>query len=440
MLMKTMTIKFFHKHAERTVKAFLIFLSVTTLTCCEKPASLENEDYFLKTEITDVGKGCFTVNFDCGEDVATIKYAIGYAVDMYKDSISFKENKLADIIEITPENGKVSVPFDFTEPFDFGPFTIYARSVTASGNESPVIKTQVCALPAGLTIEYLSRARLDMRTSYHGNETVVFINSVHQQTIDEDYGGDIDNYIGIIKEIVVRNGYCDYPIEKDKKVTFRNTEKQYVIFFTYNGTDIDSYFFHTEQPEVNPDILLPSPLTIDEFVPVTTLYPDEGITYTMESNVTMGSNTDLYANVFTYEETLNIIIEEARLQFPDFYGNMTDEEIIISLISFTGPLALGDNNSNFTYEDGHIGLFVGDSASEDNYGETFVLVACPINWNWEPGKLQIVSFDVPQKEEFPEPVPAGIKRNSAGKGHNALFHNATQNFSAKPGTVTSIEQ
>ena len=218
--MKTMTIKFFHKHAERTVKAFLIFLSVTTLTCCEKPASLENEDYFLKTEITDVGKGCFTVNFDCGEDVATIKYAIGYAVDMYKDSISFKENKLADIIEITPENGKVSVPFDFTEPFDFGPFTIYARSVTASGNESPVIKTQVCALPAGLTIEYLSRARLDMRTSYHGNETVVFINSVHQQTIDEDYGGDIDNYIGIIKEIVVRNGYCDYQSGKSEAIIF----------------------------------------------------------------------------------------------------------------------------------------------------------------------------------------------------------------------------
>lgn len=48
------------------------------------------------------------------------------------------------------------------------------------------------------------------------------------------------------------------------------------------------------------------------------------------------------------------------------------------------------------------------SDSDDGFstfGETIVFLACPVNSNFESGKLLIKEIQVPSKEEFPDPVP-----------------------------------
>lgn len=103
--------------------------------------------------------------FQCGKNTETVEYAVCYAVNMKTDSVAFMAGELENIDRVTPqEDGTVSVTFDFSEPLDFGPYTVYARAISESGQASRFVKRQVCAMTTGPFIEHLSRATIETST------------------------------------------------------------------------------------------------------------------------------------------------------------------------------------------------------------------------------------------------------------------------------------
>lgn len=52
-------------------------------------------------------------------------------------------------------------------------------------------------------------------------------------------------------------------------------------------------------------------------------------------------------------------------------------------------------------------MYVGSEPDDgySSFGETLVYLACPINSNFESGKLLVNEIPVPSKEELPDPVP-----------------------------------
>ena len=108
--------------------------------------------------------------FQCGKNTETVEYAVCYAVNMKTDSVAFMAGELENTDRVTPqEDGTVSVTFSSEQlsasPDNPGPYTVYARAISESGQASRFVKRQVCALTTGFTVEYLSRMTIETSTA-----------------------------------------------------------------------------------------------------------------------------------------------------------------------------------------------------------------------------------------------------------------------------------
>ena len=404
----------------------LMYAAVLPLASCgllddgkDNPPS--EGDNFVTVSVSDVRDGYFKLNFECGEGTQTIEYAVCRAVNMKTDSVAFKAGELDGVqrIELSDSATAATVEYDCSEPLDFGPYTVYARAVSSSGEVSAPAKAQVCALTTGVTVEYLSRAKIVTKTSHHGDDYVCTLGLISQGEISENYGGSFDTFM----EEAIRSaaGYIngDYRTP-DGAVAEKALIPEELIggYFVYG--DLYAYFttadgvevtgckiFEVPRPEIDPTVPL-GEISITEFEPVAQQWEDGGITYSMRAEITVGSNTEYYAQVYTTPEALNWP-EQNREEYPEYYAGLSDEEILKSLIIGDGVYSLGSRFGNFT-KSGTTGLFVG--AEPDNsysvFGETIIFLACPINFNFESGKLIIKEIQVPSKEEFPDPVPGEI--------------------------------
>ena len=374
-------------------------------------------DNFVTVSVSDVRDGYFKLDFECGEGTRTIEYAVCRAVNMKTDSVAFKAGEMDGVqrIELSDGATAATVEYDCSEPLDFGPYTVYARAVSSTGEVSAPVKAQVCALTTGVTVEYLSRALIRLKTSHHGDDYVCSFGLIPQGEADEYYGG-LD---GFIEEVINstwidENNRTSDGVEMERIVIPEELIGGYFVygdlyayFITTDGVDVTgSYMFEVPRPEVDPSVPLPGDLSITEFVPVTQQWEDGGITYGMSTEMTMGSNTEYYADMYTVPDVFNWP-EQFREEYPEYYAGMSDEEILKSIIVGDGIYYMGSRFGNFRFEDGATGLYVGSEPDDgySSFGETMVYLACPINSNFESGKLLIKEIQVPSKEEFPDPVP-----------------------------------
>ena len=162
----------------RTLASFPVLITAIslffTVSCEKEETPADDPENFVKISISGVSDGHFTADFQAGKNTKTIEYAVCHAVNMKADSVAFMEGSLDNIQQAVPgEDGKASIPFDFSDPLDFGPYTVYARAISESGQASRFVKEQVCALTTGVTVEHVSRARYKMKTSYHGADFIV---------------------------------------------------------------------------------------------------------------------------------------------------------------------------------------------------------------------------------------------------------------------------
>ena len=374
-------------------------------------------DNFVTVSVSDVRDGYFKLNFECGEGTQTIEYAVCRAVNMKTDSVAFKAGELDGVqrIEFLDSATATTVEYDCSEPLDFGPYTVYARAISTSGEVSAPAKAQVCALTTGVTVEYLSRALIRLKTSHHGDDYVCSFGLISQGEADEYHGG-LD---GFIEEVINstwidENNRTSDGVEMERIVIPEELiggcfvyGDLYAYFTTTDGVEITGcYMFEVPRPEVDSSVPLPGELSITEFEPVTEQWEDGGITYSMRAEITIGSNTEYYAVIYTVPDVLDWA-EQYKEEYPEYYAGLSDEEILKSIIVGDGMYYLGSRFGNFSFEGGVTGVYVGSEPEYgySSFGETLVYLACPINSNFESGKLLIKEIQVPSKEEFPDPVP-----------------------------------
>ena len=377
-------------------------------------------DNFVTVSVSDVRDGYFKLNFECGEGTQTIEYAVCRAVNMKTDSVAFKAGELDGVqrIELLDSATAATVVYDCSEPLDFGPYTVYARAVSSTGEVSAPAKAQVCALTTGVTVEYLSRALIRLKTSQYGDDYVCTCGMITQGDINEVYGGSFDTFMEEATGSAAGYINVDYrtPDGSDMERIVIPEEliggffvygDLYAYFTTTDGVEITGcYMFEVPRPEVDSSVPLPGELSITEFEPVTEQWEDGGITYSMRAEITIGSNTECYALIYTVPDVFDWP-EQFREEYPEYYAGLSDEEILKSIIVGDGIYYMGSRFGNFSFEGGVTGLFVGSDSDDgfSTFGETMVYLACPINSNFESGKLLIKEIQVPSKEEFPDPVP-----------------------------------
>lgn len=377
-------------------------------------------DNFVTVSVSDVRDGYFKLNFECGEGTQTIEYAVCRAVNMKTDSVAFKAGELDGVqrIELLDSATATTVEYDCSEPLDFGPYTVYARAISTSGEVSAPAKAQVCALTTGVTVEYLSRALIRLKTSQYGDDYVCTCGMITQRDINEVYGGSFDTFME------EATGYAAGYINGDYRTPDGSDMERIVIpeeliggcfvygdlyayFTTTDGVEITGcYMFEVPRPEVDSSVPLPGELSITEFEPVTQQWEDGSITYSMRAEITIGSNTEYYAQIYTVPDVLDWA-EQYKEEYPEYYAGLSDEEILKSIIVGDGMYYLGSRFGNFSFEGGVTGVYVGSEPEYgySSFGETLVYLACPINSNFESGKLLVKEIPVPSKEEFPDPVP-----------------------------------
>ena len=358
-------------------------------------------DNFVTVSVSDVRDGYFKLNFECGKGTQTIEYAVCRAVNMKADSVAFKAGDLDGVqrIELSDSTISATVEYDCSEPLDFGPYTVYARAVSSSGEVSAPAKAQVCALTTGVTVEYLSRALIRLKTSQYGDDYVCTCGMITQGDINEVYGGSFDTFME------EATGYAAGYINGDYRTPDGSDMERIVIpeeliggyfvygdlyayFTTTDGVEITGcYMFEVPRPEVDSSVPLPGELSITEFFPVTQQWEDGGITYSMRTEMTMGSNTEYYAQMYTVPDVFNWP-EQFREEYPEYYAGMSDEEILKSIIVGDGIYCMGSRFGNFSFEGGATGVYVGSEPDDgySSFGETLVYLACPINSNFESGK------------------------------------------------------
>lgn len=403
----------------------LMYAAVLPLASCgllddDKNVTPSEGENYVSVSVSDVRDGYFKLNFECGEGTQTIEYAVCRAVNMKTDSVAFKAGELDGVqrIELLDSATAATVEYDCSEPLDFGPYTVYARAVSSSGEVSAPAKAQVCALTTGVTVEYLSRAKIVTKTSHHGDDYVCTLGLISQGEISENYGGSFDTFM----EEAIRSaaGYIngDYRTPDGAVAEKALIPEEliggyfvygdlYAYFTTTDGVEITGcYMFEVPRPEVDSSVPLPGELSITEFFPVTQQWEDGGITYSMRTEMTMGSDTEYYAQMYTVPDVFNWP-EQFREEYPEYYAGMSDEEILKSIIVGDGISYMGSRFGNFSFEGGATGVYVGSEPDDgySSFGETLVYLACPINSNFESGKLMIKEIQVPSKEEFPDPVP-----------------------------------
>ena len=267
--------------------SLLSIFALFTVSCEKGETPADDPENFVNLSISDVSDGHFTVDFQTGKSTKTIEYAVCHAVNMKADSVAFMEGSLDNIQQAIPEgDGKISVHFDFSNPLDFGPYTVYARAISESGQASRFVKEQVCALTTGVTVEYVSRARYKMKTSYHGEDFIIagyrqskqnFFRNLERNGYEQSLDGIVDFIMNDATESV-QNGWLDlstpifnnrqsweeqffWDLSSDNSYTCR--DDQIVGFVTSDGTKITgAYAFEIPLQEYDPSIPLPDSMKV----------------------------------------------------------------------------------------------------------------------------------------------------------------------------------
>lgn len=378
----------------------------------------EGENY-VSVSVSDVRDGYFKLDFECGEGTRTIEYAVCRAVNMKTDSVAFKAGDLDGVqrIELSDSVTVATVEYDCSEPLDFGPYTVYARAVSSTGEVSAPVKAQVCALTTGVTVEYLSRAKIVAKTSQWGDDYICSCGMVYEYNINEYYGG-FDAFLEEMRQSAlesIQGGNSAKTPNGNKISEVILLEEQvdgsfaygdtYMYFLSTDGTDVTgSHIFEVPRPAKDTSIPLPGDLIVSEFEPVSEIWPDGQITYSMQAEYTIGSGTELYAQVYTSEWIVEDLPAQDREDYPEYYGGMSDDEILKTYVLLTGRSFVGGMFNYNSPEQTETGVAV-SLGEDDPFGGIIYLIACPVNFNNESGNLLKVKIQVPSKEEFPDPVP-----------------------------------
>lgn len=400
-----------------------IFFAVS----CEKgETQTDAPENFVNISISGVSDGHFTVDFQAGKSTKTIEYAVCRAVNMKADSVAFMEGSLDNIQQAVPgEDGKVSVHFDFSKPLDFGPYTVYARAISESGQASRFVKEQVCALTTGVTVEYVSRSHYRLKASYHGNEFIAAVFMESKQNILNSHG-DIEIFIANMIEhhltfTVYPDGeewverffyYEEYTGEYLSKVT---PDDQVVVFVTSDGPKITgAYAFEIPLQEYDdPSIPLPDDsleVEIDYSNPGTVIEESDLLTVIYEyfpAKISMG-NADCYdllqeAGALNSKDTFWEFFREIIV--PQLNNAFQSEEDMAKFY-LTGNLYLGNptprtNNIYNRYDSilwwvFHTTHEYSNGESDEFYKPELFLIACPTNWNNER-LIGFIEVQVPEE-------------------------------------------
>lgn len=385
----------------------------------DKEITSSGDDNYVSVSVSDVKDGYFKLDFECGEGTQTIEYAVCRAVNMKTDSVAFKAGELDGVQRIELSDGATSatVEYDCSEPLDFGPYTVYARAVSSTGEVSAPVKAQVCALTTGVTVEYLSRAKIVAKTSQWGDDYICSCGMVYEYNINEYYGG-FDAFLEEMRQSAlesIQGGNSAKTPNGNKISEVILLEEQvdgsfaygdtYMYFLSTDGTDVTgSHIFEVPRPAKDTSIPLPGDLIVSEFEPVSEIWPDGQITYSMQAEYTIGSGTELYAQVYTSEWIVEDLPAQDREDYPEYYGGMSDDEILKTYVLLTGRSFVGGMFNYNSPEQTETGVAV-SLGEDDPFGGIIYLIACPVNFNNESGNLLKVKIQVPSKEEFPDPVP-----------------------------------
>lgn len=398
------------------------------VSCQKLGTQADDPENFVNLSISGVSDGHFTVDFQAGKNTKTIEYAVCYAVNMKADSVAFMEGSLDNIRQAVPgADGKVSVSFDFSDPLDLGPYTVYARAISGSGQTSRFVKEQVCALTTGVTVEYVSRSHYRMKASYHRDEFIAGAYRNHEQS-----WGSLEEFLNyMIHDEFIDFEHPAYDDGEEFYVMFQDNcsdpgvnpypDDQWFGFITSNGTRITgAHAFKIPLQEYDTSIPLPDSVkvTVDYSNPsiITEEYED-GSTYFGESfpvEISMGDNIDSY---FYYnfgwnkEEFMEFFRENIMGQYP-----LAEDEMLKWYL--TGGAYYPEYNKNLSFPNNGIGeheltfhsaLIDSDGVVIDEYytPSPVTLIVCPLNWNDET----IVCFvDL----EIPEEYLKGAKTTDTG--------------------------
>ena len=375
-------------------------------------------DNFVTISVSDVRDGYFKLNFECGEGTKTIEYAVCRAVNMKTDSVAFKAGELDGVqrIELSDSATAATVEYDCSEPLDFGPYTVYARAVSTSGEVSAPAKAQVCALTTGLTVEYVGRAWFQLAASYHGDEYICTIFHGSKRSIFSWYGG-MDGFMEYMRnyehdlttpymsgEGVFRNQVKYYFDE-----TTTGLDDQIIGFVTSDGSRITGvHVMELPLQEKDPSVALPDSLkvTIDWSAPK---IDEDGNKY-LTCNVGMDENTDVYFWIrFGMSEDELWAFGEELLSM--YYPAVTTAEEAVRWNIISGLFSYGSVFYIVDIEDPIYFHSVGEDGTVYDTKQC-VAVGCPVNSNGEPGPLSVIEINIPD-EWFEDGEPAAVNRVQA---------------------------
>ena len=452
------------------ILSLLSIFALFTVSCEKGETPADDPENFVNLSISDVSDGHFTVDFQAGKSTKTIEYAVCRAVNMKADSVAFMEGSLDNIRQAIPEgDGKISVHFDFSNPLDFGPYTVYARAISESGQASRFVKEQVCALTTGVTVEYVSRARYKMKTSYHGKDFIIagyrqskqnFFRNLEHNGYEQSLDGIVDFIMNDATESE-QNGWLDlstpifndgqsweeqffWDLSSDNSYTCR--DDQIVGFVTSDGTKITgAYAFEIPLQEYDPSIPLPDSMKVEidfsQTLTETEEWNDGGGTATttyeyFPVEISMGDDYEhyfyghftgnFYDFVYEYDGLMDRFgylfgqNEEEMLKWYFTSGGfnyiLDTEKIDSSLLSFHG-----------------ITVYSNGETVEDYYPE-MTIVACPVNWNDE-SVLGITVVQVPEEYLNGAGTTTDMETKGIGKtdmGKTATFTVPVTRFTETP--------
>lgn len=375
----------------------------------------EGENY-VSVSVSDVRDGYFKLDFECGEGTRTIEYAVCRAVNMKTDSVAFKAGDLDGVqrIELSDSVTVATVEYDCSEPLDFGPYTVYARAVSSTGEVSAPVKAQVCALTTGLTVEYVSRAWFQLAASYHGDEYICSIFHGSKQAILSSYGN-MDAFIEYM-----RNYEHDLTSAKSENSVYKmmvryyydaqggttGLDDQVVGFVTSDGTMMTGvHVIELPLQEKDPSVALPDSLkvTIDWSAPK---IDEDGNKY-LDCNVAKGENTDVYFWIrFGMSEDELWAFGEELLSM--YYPAVTTAEEALKWNIISGVFMYGDISYIEDIQDPIYFHSVGEDGTVYDTKQC-VAVGCPVNSNGEPGPLSVIEINIPD-EWFDDGEPAAVNR------------------------------
>ena len=376
-------------------------------------------DNFVTVSVSDVRDGYFKLDFECGEGTRTIEYAVCRAVNMKTDSVAFKAGDLDGVqrIELSDSVTVATVEYDCSEPLDFGPYTVYARAVSSTGEVSAPVKAQVCALTTGLTVEYVSRAWFQLAASYHGDEYICSIFHGSKQAILSSYGN-MDAFIEYMRDYehdltpyMSGDGVYRAPFKYSYDTNGGTTglDNQVVGFVTSDGTMMTGvHVIELPLQEKDPSVALPDSLkvTIDWSAPKL----DENGNKYLDCNVAKGENTDVYfwIRFWMSEDELWAFGEEL---LSSFYPAVTTAEEAVRWNIISGLFSYGNI---FYIEDIEDPIYFHSVGEDGTVYDTkqCVAVGCPVNSNGEPGPLSVVEINIPD-EWFENGESAAVSRVQA---------------------------